>query len=163
MTWVLAALVLQEGRFFDRRDVDFFGTRKKPEPARSWVEPVQGADGRWQLYVPPREVIAFLESPTRETGERYLAWQRDRMDRLRKAVAVLQELQPKVLYFSKPDCPYCEAQEKELAGMRVVRVEADSPLWKKVRVVPTLMIGDRILEGFTPRAAIEREVRRVGR
>lgn len=161
---------------FGREEVSFWGTRKKP-PAMSWAEPIVGPDGRAQVYVPPPEVREFLDSPTRENGKKYLAWQRERLERLRKAAQVLAEIrrevrEPALLYFSKPDCPYCAAQDRVLADAKipVTPVEANSPLWVTygVRATPTLVWvrpgrPPRRFEGFTSREVLEKEVRRVDR
>ncbi len=164
------------GGLFGRGDVNFWGTRKESPPSL-WVEPVVGPDGRMQVYVPPREVREFLESPTRGNGERYLAWQRERIERLRKAAQVLAEIRsdvrgPMLLYFSKPGCPSCVAQDRVLAALKVpvTRVEPDSPLWGTygVRATPTLVWvrpgrPPRKFEGYTSREVLEKEVRRVDR
>lgn len=161
---------------FGREEVNFWGTRRKP-PAMSWAEPIVGPDGRAQVYVPPREVREFLELPTRENGEKYVAWQRERIERLRKAAQILAEirLDPRkstLLYFSKSGCPYCAAQDRVLAGLKVpvTRVEPDSPLWTTygVKATPTLVWvrpgrSPRRFEGLTSREVLEKEVRRVDR
>lgn len=179
---MLLLLGQEEGPFFHRSDVDFWGTRKKiAAPAASlWTEPILGPDGRWQVYAPPREVVEFLEAPNRESGERYLAWQRERLDRLRTAMRVLGDLQaeerePVLYYFARAGCPYCADQDRVLAiarlpGFRVVKVEPESPLWARygIRVVPTIVMqrpgrSPYRIEGFVPRAVLEEEVRRVDR
>lgn len=170
MLEVMVLLFLQEeGRFFGRRDVDFWN-EKRPPRRTVWAEPVFGPDGRMSVHVPPPEVVEFLESPTRENAARYLAWQRERTDKLRKAMEMLAEVQsPALYYFSRPDCPVCREQEKALAGFRVVRVPPESPLWARydVRIVPTLVLvsagGARVFPGFTPRSVLEKEVARVDR
>ena len=182
LTFILLASLAQDAasprRFFDRADVDFWGSRKAPLASSSlWVEPVVGNDGRVQVYVPPREVREFLESPTRENGAKYLAWQRERIGRLRKAAQILAEIrsdvrEPTLLYFSKPGCPYCVAQERVLAELKfpVTRVESNSPLWGThgVNATPTLVWvrpgkPPRKFEGYTSREILEKEVRRVDR
>ena len=179
----LSVIVIQEDpRFFGDRGVDFWGTRKQVSRRKDslWTEPILGPDGRWQVYTPPREVVDFLESPNRETGERYLAWQRERMSRLRTAVEVLKEIQTEppssvLYYFSKPGCPYCVEQDRvlaaaELSRVPLIRVEPNSPLWTRyaVRVTPTLVLhrpgnAPRVMEGWVSRSALEREVHRVDR
>lgn len=173
---VLAQAEPARGGLFGREEVSFWGTRKKPPPI-SWAEPIVGPDGRVQVFVPPPEVREFLEAPTRENGEKYLAWQRLRLERLRKAAQILAEIrsevrEPTLLYFSRPDCPYCAAQDRVLAAMKIAvrKVEANSPLWTTygIRATPTLVWvrpgrAARKLEGFTPREVLEKEVRRVDR
>lgn len=173
MQWVLClCLVQDEGRFFKKSEVDFWQTRKVEKPKTVWVEPIVGDDGRVQTFVPPPEVLEFLDSPTKENGRKYLAWQKERTDRLRKAMQILAELEleagigPEIYYFSKPGCPWCEKQEAELGKLPVTRVPAESPLWARygVKVVPTIVViregKPKVFQGFTSRAAIEKEVGR---
>lgn len=147
-----------ESRFFDRHDVDFWGARRRAEPP----PPAE----LWPDSTAPAPVRRLLEAPTKENARAYLAWQRERMDRLRSAMAALEELRreeaPTILYFSRPGCRWCALQEKELQGLAVARVPADSALWEEhgVRVTPTLVVGGRKLEGFTAREAILRELSR---
>lgn len=159
MSWVLmTCLAQEEGRFF-RKEVDFWESRKAAEKPR-WVEPG---------HTPPREVVEFLEDPTKENAKKYLAWQRERTERLKKAMEVLAELdaeEDRVYYFSKPGCPWCEKQDRELGKMSVVRVPQESPLWARygVKAVPTLVVvkggKPRVFQGFTPKATLEKEVGR---
>lgn len=170
------------GRFFRRRDVDFWG---RPRPAKRasadlWTEPTIGSDGTVRTYVPPREVVEFLESPTRENAERYLARQRERMEKLGRAMAALADLQPRpegsfLYYFTRPGCPYCVEQDRVLASARLgdvklVKVPPDSPLWARyrVRVTPTLVLvrpsrPPRVMEGYLPLPALEKEINRADR
>lgn len=88
--------------FFDRKAVDFWGDggsprtsllQPAPTPTESiWAEPIRLPDGRYATYVPPRAVLEFLENPSRENARKYLDWQAARMERIRKAAALLSEL-----------------------------------------------------------------------
>ncbi len=86
-------------QFFTRKAVDFWGdgspARTGPAaPSESiWAEPIRLPDGRTTTYVPPRPVLEFLENPTRENARKYLDWQAERMEKMRKAAALLAELQ----------------------------------------------------------------------
>jgi hypothetical protein len=90
---------LAKPRFFDQKAVDFWGNgspaRTGPAaPSESiWAEPIRLPDGRTTTYLPPRPVLEFLENPTRENARKYLDWQAERMERMRKAAALLAELQ----------------------------------------------------------------------
>ena len=157
MIAILAA-VGDESRFFKREEVDFWGTRRRAEAPR--------AEELWADSTAPAPVKRLLENPTRENAQAYLTWQKDRMDRLRTAMAALEAVQREeapmqILYFSKPDCPWCAKQEKELEGLRVERVPEGSPLWQHhtVTLTPTLVVGARKFQGFTPREAILGELR----
>ena len=54
-----------------------------------WAEPSASPDDRGQVYVPPRAVREFLESPTPERAEAYLAWNRERLRAIGRAAEVL--------------------------------------------------------------------------
>ena len=87
------------------------------------------------------------------------------MTRLRAAIAAVDAARaapaPSVLYFAREGCRWCALQEEELEGIPVVRVPAGSPLWAEhgVNVTPTLVAGGKVLRGFTPRAALLKEMR----
>lgn len=156
MLALTAALVLGGPGFFEGRDVDFW-KRKRPLPA---PEPL------WTDSAAPVPVRRLLETPSRETAEAYVAWQKERLARLRSAMEAVEALAPRtrgILYFGREGCGWCERQEKELEGLDVVRVPEGSPLWARhgVTVTPTLVVGGRTFRGFTPRAAIEREADRA--
>lgn len=137
--------------FFRSADVDFWGekallakkkaTAEKPVQESIWAEPTKLPDGRTSIYLPPKAVLQFLDSPSRETAKEYLAWQGERMKRLKAAMEILRDLQaerepkaapmdaPKeapaarpapastgeILYFKKAGCPWC-AKEEEVLG-----------------------------------------------
>jgi len=64
-----------------------------PETRTSlWAEPTRMSDGRTAIYVPPKAVLEFLDNPTRENARAYVAWQEERMRRLKSASALLEEL-----------------------------------------------------------------------
>ena len=56
-----------------------------------WAEPTRLPDGRYGIYIPPSAVLAFLETPSRETLQGYLAWRRERALKLAKAMSLLAE------------------------------------------------------------------------
>ena len=142
--------------FFAGRAVDFWEDRRNvaAPPVEVWTD----SDA-------PPPVRRLLEAPTREHAEAYLAWQHERMRRLRIAFEVVEEVQaesrPKeppapLLYFSRPGCKWCALQERELEGLPVVRVPENSPLWEEhgVRVTPTIVVGRKIFRGLTPRREV---------
>lgn len=140
--------------FFHDAEVDFWGDRKKP-PSRStgadgtsptesiWAEPIKLPDGRTTIYVPPRAVLGFLENPTRESATAYLAWQEERMKKLKAAMELLREIKAEragpetppeaaaaggapmpppvnageILYFKKQGCPWCLEEDKAIAEL----------------------------------------------
>lgn len=57
-----------------------------------WAEPIRLPDGRMTTYVPPRQVLAFLENPTEESGLAYIAWQKERMAKIARASQILSRL-----------------------------------------------------------------------
>lgn len=86
---------------FFGRSVDFWRAGSPTQTANPeatvsesiWAEPIRLPDGRTTTYLPPRPVLEFLEKPTRENARKYLDWQGERMERMRKAAALLAELQ----------------------------------------------------------------------
>lgn len=158
MCEMIAAWILLSGgeRFFERREVDFWGTRRRPEaPALQDLWPDSNA---------PPIARKLLEEPTREHAEAYLAWQEQRMRKLQAALSAVEEAKraSPILYFTRPGCRYCDLQDAELEGLPVRRVPPGSPLWKEheVTATPTLVVAGRAFRGFTPRAALLRELGR---
>jgi len=146
-----------EGRFFERRDVDYWGTRREAAPA----------EDLWADSNAPAPVKRLLGEPTRRNAEAYLAWQTARLERLRGAIAAVEEARraaakPPILYFARHGCRFCDLQERELRGLPADRVPADSGLWKThgVTVTPTLVVRGKVFRGLTPRAVLLRELGR---
>jgi hypothetical protein len=145
---------LQGGGWFERREVDFWGTRRAAPAAELWADSPA-----------PAPVKRLLETPTVGTARAYLAWQKERMDRLRAAMAAVEAARAEpgpILYFARPGCPWCVLQERELEGLPVVRVPEGSPLWREhgVDAVPTLVAGGRVFRGFTRRSLLTPEAAR---
>jgi len=164
------------GAFFRSGRVSFWGDPKSSKPDRSeaqgapveslWAEPIRLPDGRVSVYVPPAPVLRFMEDPTRETGEKYLAWQQERMRRIKAAIEVLRTIhterqkddkespQPgdvEILYFKRDGCPWCREEDKVLAALtkehpalkvRTATASEAPELWKEygVTAVPTLVV-----------------------
>lgn len=88
--------------FFGEKRVDFWrdgspGRTSTTDSAAGvtesiWAEPIRMPDGRYTIFLPPRPVLEFLEKPTQENARRYLAWQAERMEKMRKAAAILSEV-----------------------------------------------------------------------
>lgn len=159
MLQVIAFLALagEESRFFERREVDFWNARRRA------AEP---AGDLWSDSAAPPPVRRLLDAPTAQNARAYLAWQEERMSRLRAAMAAVDSARapstPPILYFARDGCRWCALQEEELQGLAVVRVPPGSPLWAEhgVTVTPTLVVGGKVLRGFTPRAALLKEMSR---
>jgi len=144
---------------FRSEAVDFWGTRKREAASAAlWAE-----GGR-----PAGPVADLIEQPSRENALKYLDWQRDRLQRLEKAMAVLEEVQRpaaapagEILYFTREGCAWCARQDAVIQemGLAVRRVTPAEPeLWLKHRVTatPTLVVpGREPLRGFRTRAQIE--------
>ena len=158
MLAVIAVLALagEESRFFERREVDFWNARRRA------AEP---AGELWADSAAPAPVRRLLEAPTAQNARAYLAWQEERMNRLRAAMAAVDSARATpapaaILYFAREGCRWCALQEEELQGLAVVRVPPGSPLWAEhgVTVTPTLVVGGKVLRGYTPRAALLKEM-----
>jgi len=155
----LLAALGDEGRFFPRGEVEFWGPRRRaeaPAPADLWADSAA-----------PPAARKLLEAPTRENARAYVAWQKARLERLQGAMAALEgvrqeEAAAPILYFARPGCPWCVLQEKELQGLPVTLVPEGSPLWAEhgIRVTPTLVVKGRTLPGLTRREAILKELGR---
>jgi hypothetical protein len=168
--------------FFTQKRVNFWRDgapdRAAPPPGVSesiWAEPIRLPDGRFTTFVPPRQVLEFLENPTRENARKYLEWQSQRMDRMRKAAAVLSEVQREksaketnreaptgtpvaITYFKKAGCPACARQDVVLSDLKEKQPHLsikplepgqEPELWQRLGVtaVPALLIG---VEGRRP-------------
>jgi hypothetical protein len=155
---VIAFLALGPGagRFFEGREVDFWGTKARPAAG--------AAEDLWTDSAAPAPVRRLLEDPSPENARAYVDWQRRRLERLRRAVAAVEALRERaaILYFARPGCRFCALQERELAGLPVERVPEGSPLWEEyaVSVTPTMVVGGRTFRGLTPREALVRELER---
>lgn len=140
------------GRYFGK-PVDFWKTgtslSTKPHSAATgesgpsrmavrenvWAQPIRTPEGSWIIYVPPKQVLDFLESPTEETARAYLAWKAEQTAKLRDAMVLLAKMKPanaepieapsdkatikpappdtpfRITYFKKPSCPHCVSQD----------------------------------------------------
>jgi hypothetical protein len=152
MLAMTAALLLGGDGFFAGREVDFWGARRAP---------AAGLGTLWEDSTAPAPVRRLLEAPSPETARGYLAWQTERLRRLRTAAEAVDvvrrgEAPAGILYFAREGCRWCERQEAELEGLPVIRVPAGSAAWEEhgVTVTPTLVAGGRVFRGFTPRAVL---------
>jgi len=141
------------GRFFERRDVDFWEAHRRAEGPAAEL---------WADSAAPPPVRRLLEEPSAANARSYLAWQEERFRRLRAAIAAVDSVRETPLYFAREGCRWCALQEEELRGIDVVRVPPGSPLWAElgVTVTPTLAVRGKLLQGFTPRAALLKELKR---
>ncbi len=175
--------------FFTQKRVDFWrdggAAKTAPTPAVSesiWAEPIRLPDGRFTTFVPPRQVLEFLENPTRENARKYLQWQSQRMDKMRKAAAVLAEVQREksvpllpstpvsVTYFKKANCPYCARQDAVLSSLKEklpnlaikpLEPGQEPEFWQRLGVtaVPALLLSAEgrkpvLLRGYSDAAKI---------
>ena len=157
MLALTAVAVLAGPGFFERRAVDFWNRARAEASA---------PEDLWADSSAPAPVRRLLENPTRASAEAYVAWQKERLSRLRAAIEAVDALAPEpreILYFGRDGCGWCAKQEAELDGLPVVRVPEGSALWERhaVSATPTMVVGRRVFRGFTPRAALAREVGRV--
>ncbi len=167
MRGTVAVLLLLggEGRFFERRDVDYWGARARAAAEAAPPEPDLWADSN-----APGPVKRLLGAPTRGNAEAYLAWQTARLERLRGAIAAVEEARQAaavpesspILYFARAGCRYCGLQDAELRGLPAERVPEGSPLWKAygVTATPTLVVRGKVFRGLTPRKVLLRELGR---
>jgi glutaredoxin/Holliday junction resolvase len=144
------------GRYFGK-PVDLWktGTNLLPKPSSAatgepapprmavrenvWAQPIRTPDGTWMIYVPPKQVLDFLESPTEKTARAYLAWKAEQTAKFRDAMVLLAKMKPangeplealsgktplkaapqdtsfRITYFKKPSCPHCVSQDAILS------------------------------------------------
>jgi hypothetical protein len=145
----------QDERRFFATEVDFWGRPPRARAAILW---------RGETPPPPGPARDLLEAPTPENARRYLDWQRERLDRLRKAIEALEaagagDESAEILGFTRDDCPYCRLQAAMLAGLPVrwIRPGQAPELWAKygVTATPTLVANGRVFRGVTARKTIE--------
>lgn len=156
---MLAVMLMVTGGpgFFERGGVDFWDARKREQVRRGDL---------WAGSNAPEPVRRLLNAPSAENAEAYVAWQRERLRRMRAALAALSKVSaPKadsILYFARRDCRYCVIQEKELKGLPVTKVPEGSPLWERhgVTVTPTLVVAGRTFRGLTSRRTLLKELNR---
>jgi len=141
--------------FFKASEVDFWGEKagqakkkaaeEKTSQESIWAEPIKLPDGRTQVYLPPKAVLQFLDSPSKDTAREYVAWQEERMKRLKAAMEILKQLQDEraasapvaaapqapreppaaspaaapveILYFKRAGCPWCAKEDGVLASL----------------------------------------------
>lgn len=84
--------------------VQFFGSSlTETQPAQNkeiknkphvsiWAQPIVMPDGSIQVYVPPPQVIGFLNNPTSRNAKEYLLWEKQRIDKIIKATQILQSV-----------------------------------------------------------------------
>lgn len=75
-----------------------------------FAEPTVGPDGKTRIYVPPRQVLEFLNSPTKENAKVYLDWNKERIGKITQAQQVLQEV-------AKEENQKANITEKEKEGV----------------------------------------------
>lgn len=80
-------------KFFDTPEEQKESVQKETQIQQSlFAEPVVGPDGKIRIYVPPRPVLEFLNNPNEENAKEYLKWNKQRIEKIAKAQAVLQKV-----------------------------------------------------------------------
>jgi hypothetical protein len=142
----LIMLVLQDGFFGS--ELDFWRDRPPPLSPPSSTDLFREGDS-----APPAELARLLDDPSPENARRYLAFQAERLARIRRAVeAIRQELgreQDQIEFHSLPGCPACERQERELSAPDLAPLvrrsfepaESYPRLWLRVRGRSRMLVG----------------------
>lgn len=99
------------GSVFDYQRIDFFGKKevgKQPLPRETnqapetlvddWAEPIVSPSGKVSVYLPPKEVRAFLENPDQENAKAYLEWNVKRLRKLSLAQEQLSQAATELSY-----------------------------------------------------------------
>jgi hypothetical protein len=102
-----------------------------------WAQPIRTPDGSWMIYVPPKQVLDFLEAPSEATARAYLSWKAEQSQKLRHAMTLLAQVKDameapleasneasaklapqdfpfRITYFKKASCPHCVSQDAVL-------------------------------------------------
>lgn len=140
---------LQDGGFFAKPAVDFWGDKVAPSPS---VESVFS-----ETRLPP-EVLDLLDKPTPENARRYLSIQAERLKKIRKALEAIRAAAVQIDVYTLPGCPACDRQRSELQDAPwTVRWLPPS---ESIERYPTLVlrcgVGSATLTGFQTREAIRR-------
>ena len=143
--------------FFQYDRIDFFGnassskelthpeTSQNPEPIiDEWAEPIVSPSGKVSIYLPPKQVRDFLESPNPENAKAYLEWNARRIKKFTLAHQLLAKEAAKLglvkdavqfknkenylAYFMLKGCSACENQSKVIEDIYLhhpeIRIEA---------------------------------------
>ncbi len=57
-----------------------------------WREPVASSNGHITYYTPPGPMLTLLENPTPQNAEAYLAWQKQKVQKILKAQEVIDQV-----------------------------------------------------------------------
>jgi hypothetical protein len=129
MQWTVALLLLcsndgERSSFFKKSEIDFWRTDREP-PSREnphesiFAEPVRMPDGRYAIYVPPRQVLEFLENPTRESARGYLDWQNARSRKIATGLELIETLKREELRGDPEVQPVAASEEKKKGDIRL--------------------------------------------
>ncbi len=159
VTWTLILLLGQAAygwaqeeaagasRFFRGKRVAFWSDGKTEPPKSAqpplggetiWAEPIRMPDGRISVYVPPKPVLDFLDSPSEESGRAYLAWQKARMEKIARASEILGRLVEETRPLEKKKAePPCTAESPPAADAGAEK----APPAGALKVPPALLSG----------------------
>jgi hypothetical protein len=103
---IVSAFCYAGNQFFSS-PVNFFGSTQsetklmhskamKKKPVVSiWAQPIVMPNGTIQVYVPPPQVVNFLNNPTPQNAQAYFNWEKERIAKIAKASAMLQQIAEK--------------------------------------------------------------------
>jgi len=81
--------------FFKLEPIEYFQIiKKKDEKVHSfdWRTPMFNADGKVSFYEPPAPVLNLLNEPSLMNAKLYIAWQEEKMDKIKKAQQVIETI-----------------------------------------------------------------------
>ena len=73
-------------------EVDYFSHKEQIKEAFDWHEPAMTSDGQLEVYTPPKMVLNLLENPTDTNARAYLAWQRQKVEKIIKAQQAIENV-----------------------------------------------------------------------
>ncbi len=57
-----------------------------------WREPMTSSNGHITYYTPPGPILSLLENPTPQNAKAYLAWQKQKVQKILKAQEVIDQV-----------------------------------------------------------------------
>jgi hypothetical protein len=72
-------------------EVSFFHHKEEMQ-SFDWQEPQVGSDGQVSLYTPPEPVYRLLESPSEANAKAYIAWQRQKVQKIINAQRAIESM-----------------------------------------------------------------------
>ena len=101
--WILVILILlittnlYAANPYKLGELDYFYCKAKAKELKEdksfdWNEVSISASGSINYYTPPKPVLVLLETPTPENAKAYLAWQKQKIQKIMKAQEIIDQV-----------------------------------------------------------------------